>query len=52
LASSRPRNADDQVCERLTPLAEAFEFYAPRCDRVVTAVFERLDMLNVGVRGD
>jgi RNA polymerase sigma-70 factor (ECF subfamily) len=30
----------------------AFEFYAPRCDRVVASVFERIDMLDVGVRGD
>jgi RNA polymerase sigma-70 factor (ECF subfamily) len=31
---------------------EAFEFYAPRCDRVVASVFETIDMLDVGARGD
>jgi RNA polymerase sigma-70 factor, ECF subfamily len=32
--------------------AEAFQFHASRCDRVVASVFERIDMLNVGVRRD
>jgi RNA polymerase sigma-70 factor, ECF subfamily len=32
--------------------AEAFQFYAPRCDRVVAAVFERIDMLDADTRSD
>jgi RNA polymerase sigma-70 factor, ECF subfamily len=30
----------------------AFQFHASRCDRVVASVFERIEMLDVGVRGD
>jgi RNA polymerase sigma-70 factor (ECF subfamily) len=28
-----------------TAVSEAFQFYAPRCDRVVASVFERIDLL-------
>jgi RNA polymerase sigma-70 factor, ECF subfamily len=41
------------IFERVGEAArEAFEFYAPRCDRVVAAVFERIDLLDVGLRSD
>ena len=30
-------------------MTEAFEFHASRCDRVVAAVFERIDLLDAGV---
>jgi RNA polymerase sigma-70 factor (ECF subfamily) len=47
-AKSRLR---ERVFARVRKAAtEAFEFYAPRCDRVVAAVFERIDLLDVGMR--